>query len=90
MPDRKRGKGGEWTEKINGRKIVTVFKEETERVTSSLSTTEIHDGLEEYFDVEVSRQTVRRRLNGLEENGIVEAERDGSRVIYWRLTSRVK
>jgi len=88
MPDRKRGKGGEFTSKVSGRQIVTVFEEECSRFPCSLSSSEVHDGLETYFDVELHRQTVRRRLTELEENNLLESERDGSKVIYWRLMER--
>jgi len=85
MPDRKRGKGGEFTSKVSGRQIVTVFNEECSQFPCSLSSSEVHDGLETYFDVDLHRQTVRRRLSDLEESGLLESERDGSKVIYWRL-----
>ena len=72
-----RDEGGKFAEKVTKQDILKVFDEADEPV---LSATEIAD----VFDV--ARQTISRRLDDMEEEGLVEKKQIGARAVAWWAT----
>ena len=62
MSNRARNNSGTYTDKLTEQDVLKAFDYETTAEAPMLTASEITDAVAEHFDIEVSSETVRRRL----------------------------
>ena len=92
MPDRERDGRGVYTDKVTTDRILGVFDRDCPPDSDTLLTRHVHNGLETHFRVDVTRQTVRRRLDALEGEGVLTSQGrgKGSTDVFWTLVDANK
>jgi hypothetical protein len=83
MSENARDTGGRFSKKLTEQDLLKVFDYETNNEEPMLTASEIVTGLHEHFDIDVSGETVRRRLESMEEEGTVSSKRFGARAVGW-------
>lgn len=74
---------GTFGSKLTEQDILKTFDYETSPEEPMLTTGEITDALVEHFSIDVSSETVRRRLGEMESGGVVASKRFGARAKRW-------
>jgi len=83
MSNRTRNDSGKYTDKLTEQDVLKAFDYETTPEEPMLTATDITDALAEHFDIEVSSQTVRRRLGEMEDVGIAASKKFGASAVGW-------
>jgi DNA-binding Lrp family transcriptional regulator len=83
MSEKARDDAGQYSSKVTDQDILKVFDFETSSEEPMLKTSEIVNGLVEHFDIHVSGETVRRRLEKMQEEGLVASKQFGARAVGW-------
>jgi predicted transcriptional regulator len=71
------------TEELTKQNVLKAFDYETSAAEPVLTTSEITDALAGHFDIEVSSETVRRRLGEMESVGLVASKKFGASAVGW-------
>lgn len=71
------------TDKLTEQDVLKALNYETGPEEPMLTTSEIIDALAEHFDIEVSSETVRRRLGDMESDGKVASKKFGACAKGW-------
>jgi hypothetical protein len=74
---------GRFSRKLTEQDLLKVFDYETDAEEPMLTASEIVTALREHFDINVSDETVRRRLESMEAEGMVSSKRFGARAVGW-------
>lgn len=72
-----RDEGGKFAEKVTKQDILKVFDDADEPVLSAIEIADVFN---------VTRQTITRRLDDMEEEGLVEKKQIGARAVAWWAT----
>ncbi|QLH83234.1 winged-helix domain-containing protein [Halosimplex pelagicum] len=83
MSENARDTGGRYSRKLTEQDLLKVFDYETDAEEPMLAASEIVDALYDRFDIDVSDETVRRRLRSMEDDGTVSSKRFGARAVGW-------
>jgi DNA-binding Lrp family transcriptional regulator len=71
------------TEELTEQDVLKAFDYETSAAEPMLTTSEITDALAGHFDIEVSSETVRRRLGEMESDGLVASKECDASAVGW-------
>ncbi|WP_420182866.1 helix-turn-helix domain-containing protein (plasmid) [Haloarcula sp. KBTZ06] len=83
MSERVHDDDGTFGSKLTEQDVLKAFDYETGPKEPMLTTSEITDALAKHFDIEVSSETVRRRLGEMESDGKVVSKKFGARAKGW-------
>lgn len=83
MSNRTRDDNGEYTGKLTEQDLLKAFDYEATTEEPMLTVSELVVALREHFDVDVSGQTVRRRLRAMEDDGQVASKEFGASAVGW-------
>lgn len=83
MSNRARDDNGEYTGKLTEQDLLKAFDYEATAEEPMLTVGELVAALRAHFDVDVSGQTVRRRLRAMEDDGQVASKQFGASAVGW-------
>ena len=83
MSNRARNDSGKYTDKLTEQDVLKAFDYKTRPEEPMLTAGEITDTVAEHFDIEVSSETVRRRLGEMESDGLVASKTFGASAKGW-------
>ncbi|MDS0223782.1 helix-turn-helix domain-containing protein [Haloarcula sp. S1AR25-5A] len=83
MSNRARNDSGKYTDKLTEQDVLKAFDYETTAEAPMLTASEITDAVAEHFDIEVSSETVRRRLREMEDSDLVASKKFGASAVGW-------
>ncbi|EMA31458.1 MULTISPECIES: winged-helix domain-containing protein [Haloarcula] len=83
MADRVHDDDGTFGSKLTEQDLLKAFDYECTREEPMLTAGEITDALAERFDINVSSETVRRRLGEMEDDGLVAGKKFGAHAKGW-------
>ena len=83
MNNRARNDSGKYTDKLTEQDVLKTFDYEVAPEAPMLTVGEVRDALGEHFDIEVSGETVRRRLGQMEEQELVASKTFGASAKGW-------
>ena len=83
MGNRARNDSEKYTDKLTERDVLRAFDYETTAEAPMLTASEITDAVTEPFDIEVSSETVYRRLHEMEDMELVASKEFGASAVGW-------
>jgi hypothetical protein len=83
MGNRARNDSGEYTDKLTEQDVLKALDYEITAKEPMLTVGEIRDALDKHFDIEVSSETVRRRLGEMNEQDLVASKTFGAAAKGW-------
>jgi len=83
MAGRVHDDSGDYKTKLTEQDVLKAFDYETSPEEPMLKVSEINSALEDHFEIDVSGETVRRRLSEMEEDGLVASKQFGARAVGW-------
>jgi hypothetical protein len=83
MSNRARNNSGTYTDKLTEQDVLKAFDYQTTAEAPMLTASEITDAVAEHFDIEVSSETVYRRLHEMEDMELVASKEFGASAAGW-------